>query len=167
MPRRNRRYPTAQRKPKKHAHKKPVLCQYCGGQALLKEGAFLFGENSFVKNVFVCVRYPECDSYVQAHEKSLEPMGQLANAELRRKRMLAHMYFDKLWKEAHGATRKPIFTRQQAYKWLADRLGGHTRHNHIGLMGEGLCDKVIKEAKRVLWRQQQNTKSDILVEGDS
>jgi len=159
MPKNRRRpdYPfkKPKKKPKKHAHKKPVLCPYCGAQALLKDGSFLFGENPFVKNVFICVRYPDCDSYVQAHESNLEPMGTLANATLRKKRMVTHMYFDKLWNAPKG--KSSVFTRNQAYKWLCDKVGGQVHHsrNHIAGMDEFLCDRVIKEVKRILWIQKQ------------
>lgn len=147
MPRPRKRRPGPRKVQKKSGHKKPVLCPFCGGQALLREGSFLF-ENPVIKKLYVCVRYPECDSYVAAHEDSLEPMGPLADAELRKKRLLAHQYFDQLWKPTCGS--RAIFSRKQAYRWLCDKLGGNTRHNHIGLMGAGMCDRVIREAKKVL-----------------
>jgi len=137
-------------KHKSKKHKKQVICPYCGAQALLRDGSFLF-EDPFVKHLYVCVRYPTCDAYVAAHHSSMKPMGSLANESLRRKRMLAHHYFDQLWR-----CNPPVFTRKQAYGWLGDRLGGHIRHLHIGYMGEGMCDLVILEAKRVLRLRKEN-----------
>jgi hypothetical protein len=125
-------------------HKKQILCPYCGAQALLREGSFLF-EDVYVNHLYVCVRYPECDSYVAAHDISKKPMGSLANGALRKKRLHAHLYFDRLWKVAN-----PVFTRNQAYRWLDDKFGGSVRQIHIGGMGEGMCNLVIKEVKRVL-----------------
>lgn len=131
-------------------HKKPVLCPYCGGQALLKDGFAIFN-NSHIKKLFVCVRYPECDSYVSAHEGTLEPMGSLASPVLRKKRRMAHYHFDQLWKRG-------IFTRSEAYRWLCYRFGGNARyistHLHIGAMSEVMCDRVIVEAKRALWARK-------------
>ena len=130
-------------------HKKQLLCPYCGGQALLREGSFLF-EDVYVKHLYVCVRYPECDSYVTAHDNSKKPMGSLANGALRKKRILAHQEFDRLWKGT-----APIFTRKQAYNWLSDKLGGHIQAMHIGSMGDGMCELVIRSAKQILNAQRQ------------
>ncbi|MCL2189832.1 MAG: DUF3268 family zinc-finger domain-containing protein [Defluviitaleaceae bacterium] len=142
-------------KDKSAKHKKHLLCPYCGAQALLREGSFIF-EDVYVKHLYVCARYPVCDSYVAAHDNSKKPMGSLANSTLRKKRILAHFEFDRLWK---GDT--PIFNRKQAYKWLSDKLGGHIHRLHIGNMGEGMCDLTIREARRVMWVHKQNK----LVEG--
>jgi hypothetical protein len=78
-------------------------------------------------------------------------MGSLANGALRKKRVLAHQEFDRLWKGE-----SPIFTRKQAYNWLSDRLGGHLRSIHIGSMGEGWCDWVIAEVQRVIRMHNEN-----------
>jgi hypothetical protein len=125
-------------------HNKQIICPYCGAQALLREGSFLF-EDPYIKHLYVCVRYPDCDAYVAAHDKTKKPTGSLANGALRKKRILAHQYFDQLWKGA-----SPVFTRRQAYNWLSDKLGGHLSHIHIGSMGEGFCDLVILESKKVM-----------------
>jgi hypothetical protein len=136
-------------------HKKQVICPYCGAQALLREGSFLF-ENPYINHLYVCVRYPACDAYVAAHENTKKPMGSLANGALRKKRLLAHQYFDQLWKGV-----SPVFTRKQAYNWLSDKLGGHLRRMHIGRMGEGMCDLVILESKRVMRiRREQQAASE-------
>ena len=131
-------------KQKSQKHKKQLLCPYCGAQALLREGSFLF-EDAYVKHLYVCVRYPDCDSYVAAHDNNNKPMGSLANGVLRKKRILAHQEFDRLWKGT-----SPVFTRKQAYNWLCDKLGGHVRRLHIGSMGDGMCDLVIRESRRVM-----------------
>ena len=136
-------------KQKSTKHKKQIICPYCGAQALLREGSFLF-EDVYVKHLYVCVRYPECDSYVAAHDSSRKPMGSLANGALRKKRVLAHQEFDRLW---NGNA--PVFTRKQAYNWLSDKLGGHVHHMHIGSMGEGMCALVIQESRRVLRMQKE------------
>jgi len=129
-------------KHKSRKHKKQLLCPYCGAQALLREGSFLFVD-AYVKHLYVCARYPDCDSYVAAHDGSKKPMGSLANGALRKKRILAHHEFDRLWKGD-----SPVFTRKQAYSWLSDILGGHLQHIHIGNMGEGWCDLVISMCKK-------------------
>ena len=137
-------------KPKrKNKHNKQVICPYCGAQALLREGSFLF-ENPYIKYLYVCVRYPDCDAYVAAHDDTKKPMGSLANETLRKKRQLAHLHFDRLWKGS-----SPVFSRKQAYNWLSDKLGGHLRRMHIGSMGEGMCDLVVQESKKVTWMRRK------------
>jgi ssDNA-binding Zn-finger/Zn-ribbon topoisomerase 1 len=121
-------------------HKKPLLCPYCGAQALLRKGSFLL-EQVNEKHLYVCVRYPECDTYVSAHEGNKKPLGVLANGTLRRKRILAQQETDRLWKG-----RTPVFTRKQANNWLADKLS-ITSHLHLDSAGEGICNLVIKEAR--------------------
>jgi hypothetical protein len=139
-------------KQKSGKHKKQLLCPYCGAQALLCEGSFLF-EDAYVKHLYVCVRYPDCDSYVAAHGHSKKPMGSLANGALRKKRILAHQEFDRLWKG-----KAPVFSRKQAYNWLGDKLGGHVRQMHIGNMGDGMCDLVIRESRRIMrTRREEQT----------
>ena len=155
-------------------HKKQVICPYCAAQALLREGSFLF-ENPYIKHLYVCVRYPDCDAYVAAHDETKRPMGSLANEALRKKRQLAHQHFDRLWKDS-----SPVFSRKQAYNWLSDKLGGHLLRSfasqnppsaarylsgsgrmHIGSMGEGMGALVIYESKRVMrMRRKQRAGPD-------
>ena len=73
-----------------------VKCS-CGAQAFLRPASAIFGENSHGGHLYVCSRYPVCNSYVGAHRKSLKPKGTLANGELRHKRIEAHRAFNVLW----------------------------------------------------------------------
>jgi len=132
-------------------HKKPVLCPYCGAQALLRKGSFLL-EQVNEKHLYVCVRYPECDAYVTAHESSKKPLGVLANGVLRKKRILAQQETDRLWKRRKG--RAPVFTRKQANNWLADKLNT-ANHVYLGSAGEGICDLIIKEARLLCTKTKQ------------
>lgn len=77
-----------------------VRCPYCGAQAKLRSATVVYGDATIDKNalVYVCDRYPACDSYVNAHPHSKEPMGTLANGDLRNKRIKAHHAFDKMMK---------------------------------------------------------------------
>jgi len=131
-------------------HKKQLLCPYCGAQALLREGSYLF-DDVYVKYLYVCIRYPDCDSYVTAHEITKKPMGTMANSALRKKRILAHQEFDRLWKGSN-----PIFTRKQAYNWLSDKLGGYIRRIHIGSMGEGMCNLLVKEVRSLCRKMRKS-----------
>ena len=108
-----------------------------------------------VTNVWVCIRYPECDAYVIAHrDRDMAPLGPLANGALRMKRNQAHQAFDRLW-------RKKIFSsRKEAYAWLGDLMGvgAGKKQWHIGEMGETMCDIVIRESKRVYNNYLKNRK---------
>lgn len=88
------------------------------------------------EHLYVCARYPQCDSYVSAHKKTLLPMGTLANASLRRKRILAHRSFNRLWEE--GPMKK-----WQAYQWMQAKLALPCDQAHIAMMSEYMCDQLI------------------------
>ena len=127
---------------KKKPKSKQVLCPYCGAEALLREGVFISDRLANIKHLYVCVRYPECDAYVAAHEHTLHPMGRPANAELRRKRRMAHKAFDKLWQRG-------LFTRAQAYRWLKDLFFMTGDEAHIGMLSASRCDELVCEVNKV------------------
>ena len=83
--------------------RKTIHCPYCGAKATLHPSRYVYGDanknNGFV---YACDRYPRCDSYVSAHQKSRLPMGTLANGDLRNKRIQAHKAFDWTYEEMAG-----------------------------------------------------------------
>lgn len=47
-----------------------IHCPYCGAKATLHPASYVYGEASKTENMlYVCDRYPKCDSYVTAHQK--------------------------------------------------------------------------------------------------
>ena len=66
-----------------------------------------------------------------------KPLGRLANAELREWKKKAHAAFDPLWQG--GKMR-----RNQAYAWLAQRLGLPTHLTHIGMFDVITCQQVVR-----------------------
>lgn len=70
-----------------------IKCPYCGSQAFLRPASVVFGEKATDPTApyYVCAHYPACDSYVSAHRASHMPMGTLADAALRHKRIEAHI----------------------------------------------------------------------------
>lgn len=88
-------------------------------------------------NIYRC---DPCDAHVGCHGGTTTPLGRLANAELRKHKMMAHKAFDPIWRE-HG------FTRKGAYKTLAQRLGIKTEDCHIGMFDVDMCKRVIIESK--------------------
>ena len=103
--------------------------------------------------LYVCSRFPACDSYVRVHPGTKIPMGTMANRELRALRNEAHHYFDQLYKMGH-------MSKEDAYQWLASILAAPMGQAHIGLLGEYYCRLVIEESKKVLNSRNQE---DILI----
>lgn len=70
------------------------ICPYCEGNppSRLVDAGEVYGPRFAGKfNVWACVNYPGCDSYIGTKEDSIEPCGTLADKELRelRKRLRA------------------------------------------------------------------------------
>ena len=81
-----------------------------------------------------------CDAYVGCHPGTTNPLGRLANAELRAAKMAAHAAFDPLWKS--GAKK-----RGSAYAWLADALRIDKKQCHIGMFDVADCRRVVEVCK--------------------
>ena len=77
---------------------KQIKCPYCHAHASLRPASLVYGATPQAKGkyLYVCDRWPVCNAYVSAHERTLFPMGTLANGDLRHKRILAHRALKKL-----------------------------------------------------------------------
>lgn len=118
-----------------------IECPYCHGKAELIDSAEIF-HRSFGP-IWIC---RPCDARVGVHENSPDhaPKGTLANAELRGHRMLAHYYFDWLWKakmRRDKVSRKDA--RLSAYLWLAEQMGIPVKRCHIGMFHVKQCQQVV------------------------
>ena len=82
-----------------------IKCPYCGSQALLRPASVVYGGKAKdpAAPYYVCAHYPACDAYVAAHRRTRLPMGTLANADLRRRRIQAHAAFNRLWADEQAA----------------------------------------------------------------
>ncbi len=65
-----------------------------------------------------------------------QPLGRLANAELRRAKSAAHARFDPIWTEGYKK-------RRRAYAWLAHELGMDVNCCHIGEFDVEQCRRVV------------------------
>ena len=123
--------------------RKTVYCPYCKAKATLHPASYVFGEaakpDSFL---YVCDRYPACDSYVGAHRSSKLPMGTLADGDLRHKRIQAHKALGWLWNSG-------LMTKTQAYKWLQAKLGLSSEQAHIAKFSHYMCDSLIAACTQV------------------
>ena len=137
--------PTKKRKGMKE---KQIYCPYCGSPVVLRSADGIYKENSKGAMLYVCAKYPQCDSYVRVHAGSGKPMGSLANQELRLLRQRAHHYFDRLYLSG-------LMTRDEAYLWLAKEISAPLSEAHIGHLGEYYCREVIHKSKKLLEMQEK------------
>lgn len=118
-----------------------IRCPYCKANATLRPASFVYGEAANPEHyLYVCDHYPECDSYVSAHKKSKRPMGRLANARLRQKRIQAHKAFQEVIKQSG-------MSKDEAYQWMKIRLGLKKKQAHIAKFGEHMCERLINICK--------------------
>jgi hypothetical protein len=107
-----------------------VNCPYCGSPVDFCDSKRIYGKSYGM--VYVCSKYPECRAWVMAHRNGGEPMGILANDELRTLRKYAHKLFDPLWQS--GKMKRPI-----AYRLMRTLMDLPTSECHIGMMNEIRC----------------------------
>ena len=127
--------------------KKPMRCPYCGSPAILRSADGIYKDNGAGAMLYVCSKYPNCDSYVRVIPGTKIPAGSLANKSLRALRIEAHRYFDLLFQTG-------IMNRNEAYDWLACMLQMPLSQTHIGILGEYYCKRVIEESKRLIENRQ-------------
>jgi hypothetical protein len=120
-------------------------CPYCGSPTHIQDSAIIYHGQSFGL-VLICTAYPKCDAFVGCHQQSGQPKGTLANAELRKHRKEAHAAFDPIW-------RSGCMYRQQAYRWLAGKLGIEREACHIGQFSGEQCQQVIAHCAGTQVRQ--------------
>ena len=127
-----------------------VICPYCDQKAELVQGYVLYPhrQDLFDKKFYFC---RQCSAYVGCHPGTQEPLGTLANAELRSIRSQVHKVFDLIWK-----SRKK--TRRQAYQWLADKLKIKNENCHIALFDIDMCEKAIE------FIEQFTSKKEFIIE---
>lgn len=120
-----------------------IFCPYCGSAAQLRPASTVHGEQTFSAGsyLYLCSRWPVCDSYVSAHRRNLRPMGTLANGELRHKRIVAHRELERFRKKQGMET-------WAVYLWLQGALGLSEAQTHIALFSEDRCEQVISLCKK-------------------
>ncbi len=114
----------------------PPLCGYCTKQAVCVSATEIYPNRPDLSQKWFWLCRP-CKSYVGCAGNSKEPLGTLANRELRNARMILHNdMLDPLWKNAHlscGDVYKPEDdkamakihhrARQRVYRYLANKMG--------------------------------------------
>lgn len=126
------------------AAKQKVTCPYCGADAEYRHSSVVYGDRGDYGYLYVCANYPRCDAYVGVHKGTYNPLGRMANAELRRWKGKAHKAFDVLWRRKMaivGCSKK--VARGLAYHWLSKQLGISERKCHIGMFDVAECKQVV------------------------
>ena len=118
-------------------------CPYCGSPIIFRSADGIYKNSGSGTMLYVCARYPACDSYVRALPGSKTPVGSLANGPLRALRREAHECFDELHLTG-------IMSRSESYEWLACVLQAPLSEAHIGNFGKYFCRRVIEESKQLL-----------------
>lgn len=110
-----------------------MICPYCGQPAKYGPNEEFYGKR-YGKS-YMCYYCKPCNAYVGVHQNTTTPLGTMANDELRKLRHECHVLFDPLWR-----SRK--MTRDQAYKWLSDKMG---KEIHMGESDNETCLEIIKQ----------------------
>lgn len=119
-----------------------VICPYCQQKAEFVTGQVIYPHRPDLhwKSYWYCF---SDDAYVGCHANSNEPLGRLADKNLRRFKINAHKAFDRLWK-TRGA-----LSRTQAYYWLSWKMNTPKEETHIGMFDLEQCKRVIKICRDV------------------
>lgn len=114
------------------------ICPYCKQKSEYVDSKIIYGKS------YGFIYYCKKDgAYVGVHKGTNEALGRLANAELRKAKKDAHEYFDKIWK-------LEIMKRNEAYKWLSEKLKLEPEYTHIGMFGVKTCKDVVFFSKQFL-----------------
>lgn len=138
------------KKKRKGLNASSMRCPYCGSTVVYRSADGIYHDNSKGAMLYVCSKYPKCDSYVRVHTGTKIPVGSLANHELRSLRRTAHHYFNQLYESGY-------MSKQDAYQWLANLIMAPLSEAHIGYLGEYYCKQVIEESRKLLNRNKQRS----------
>jgi hypothetical protein len=131
-------------------------CPYCDSDPIL----YRLGEQGYPYGkdygpVWTCV---PCGAWVGCHPGMDKPLGRLADTELRRAKMRAHVFFDPIWQEEIKRTHcTKSHARRKAYEWLSVQMDIPSAH--IGNMDVDECRKVVQLCKVRLGVPSDNASS--------
>ena len=116
-------------------------CPYCNSTAVLVGGNVIYPHRpDLVHRKFWRCPCLVCDAYVGCHLGSDKPLGRLANQDLRNAKVLAHEFFDRLWRNGK-------MKRSSAYAWLAKKMKISRNKCHIGMFNVEQCNEAVKHCK--------------------
>lgn len=123
------------------------ICPYCSEPARLVTGAAIYRNRPDLNNLKFWQCQP-CDAYVGCHKNGdgTNPLGRLANAQLRMWKSNAHAVFDPFWKNSGRGRRSVMYAK------LARELGIEINDCHIGMFDIDTCKRVVHICAK--WREQ-------------
>lgn len=116
---------------------KPSHCHKCGSKDIrLTTNDVIYGKmQGDWPLIWICLG---CEAAVSCHPETEIPVGFMADRETRQLRRRVHRNFDPLWK---GPGSVP---RQDAYRWLANKMGLDPCVCHISYFDASMCRKALK-----------------------
>lgn len=104
----------------------PKKCNLCNGKVEFIDNSLIYGKSYGSGKAYKCT---VCGAYVGTYWKYQEKaLGVLANAQMRKGKMICHELFDSIWKGCRGAQKKRVVL----YDWLAKELGIREEDCHFG-----------------------------------
>lgn len=114
-----------------------VICPYCNREAPWVENKEKYGKN--LGTYFMCYYCKTCDAYVGCRKNTREPLGTLANKDLRNLRKITKDFVDRLW--INGGQREQVFAYMNSF------FGFNIKINYCD---EAMCERIISYAKDLL-----------------
>jgi len=112
----------------------PPVCPECGKTARLESTKEIYGTD--YGKAWICESFPECDNYVGVHKSTNQPLGTMANKELRELRKKCHKSFDFIW-------RNNYMTRKSAYCKLATEMNIDVSVCHFAMFTKSQCKEAL------------------------
>lgn len=116
----------------------PTICNICGGEVIYTSNSKIYGREYGSGKMYYCTK---CGAYVGTHEpRPKEALGILGNKEMRDMKMKCHDLFDNKWK-SEPTSKKRHVARNNAYKWLAEKLKISVDDCHFGYFDMDMLNK--------------------------
>lgn len=129
---------------------RPVMCHYCGNPAALAKGADIYPHRPDLEALRFW-RCEPCGAYVGCHKAGngygdgTQPLGRLANADLRTAKQAAHAAIDPYWRAGR-------LRRREVYSRLAALMNLGQGEAHIGEFDEAQCAEAVQLGRNaILW----------------
>lgn len=109
----------------------PKSCPLCGYDVILLD------RTADDRGQWWSVKYRclGCEAYVGTHPHSVYPLGTLADADLRKRRMAVHRAIDYLWKDCD-------WERNKVYALMSRLMS--TQDFHVGHLSKAECSQALK-----------------------